>query len=80
MSDLAIQTKTLIKNYGSVHALCSVDLEIRRGEILGFTLLFTLLAWLLFEWRDVRVSGTGGWKMPAWMAMNWWLSAARKQK
>ena len=48
MSDFAIQTKTLIKNYSSV--------------------------------RDVRVSGTGGWKMPAWMTMNWWLSAARKQK
>ncbi|MFA5874193.1 MAG: hypothetical protein WC832_09510 [Anaerolineales bacterium] len=46
----------------------------------GLTLLFTLLAWLLFERRDVRVSGTGGWKMPAWMKMNWWLSTARKQK
>lgn len=48
--------------------------------LLGFALVFTLLAWLLFERRDVRVSGTGGWKMPAWMTMNWWLSAARKQK
>ena len=48
MSELAIQTKTLIKNYGSV--------------------------------RDVRLSLTGGWKIPAWMTMDWWLSAARKQK
>lgn len=48
--------------------------------LLGFALAFALLAWLLFERRDVRVSGTGGWKMPAWMTMNWWLSAARKQK
>ena len=48
--------------------------------LLGFALVFTLLAWLLFERRDVRVSVTGGWKMPALMTMNWWLSAARKQK
>ena len=48
MSVLAIQTKTLIKNYGSVGAL--------------------------------RLSGTGGWKLPAWMTMDWWLSLARKQK
>jgi ABC-2 type transport system permease protein len=46
--------------------------------LLGFTLLFTLLAWLLFERRDVRVSGTGGWKMPTWMTMNWWLSLGKK--
>ncbi len=36
MSELAIQTKTLIKNYGSVHALRGVDLEVQRGEIFGF--------------------------------------------
>lgn len=30
--------------------------------ILGFTLLFTLMAWLCFERRDLRLSGTGGWK------------------
>jgi hypothetical protein len=48
MSELAIQTKILIKNYSSVRAL--------------------------------RLSGTGGWKMPAWMTMDWWLSLSGKQK
>jgi hypothetical protein len=57
-SDLAIQTQSLTKNYGSVRAL--------RGF------------YLLFERRDVRVSGTGGWKMPTWMTMNWWLSMGKK--
>jgi ABC-2 type transport system ATP-binding protein len=36
MSNLAIQTQSLIKNYGSVRALRGVDLEVRRGEIFGF--------------------------------------------
>lgn len=36
MSELAIQTKNLIKNYGSVRALRGVDLEVQRGEIFGF--------------------------------------------
>jgi len=36
MSELAIQTNSLIKNYGSVHALRGVDLEVQRGEIFGF--------------------------------------------
>jgi ABC-2 type transport system ATP-binding protein len=36
MSELAIQTNTLTKNYGSVHALRSMDLEVQRGEIFGF--------------------------------------------
>jgi len=36
MSDFAIQTQSLTKNYGSVHALRGVDLEVRRGEIFGF--------------------------------------------
>lgn len=36
MSDFAIQTQSLTKNYGSVHALRGVDLEVRRCEIFGF--------------------------------------------
>jgi ABC-2 type transport system ATP-binding protein len=36
MSNLAIQTQSLIKNYGPVRALRGVDLEVRRGEIFGF--------------------------------------------
>lgn len=67
MPNLAIQTQALTKNYGPVRALADLNWE-------------HLLAWLLFERRDVRVSGTGGWKMPAWMTMGWWLSLGRKQK
>ncbi|NIM95531.1 MAG: ATP-binding cassette domain-containing protein [Anaerolineales bacterium] len=33
---LAIQTKDLVKFYGSVQALYGVDLDVRRGEIFGF--------------------------------------------
>jgi len=79
MSNLAIQTQALTKNYGPVRALEDLNWEHLLG-LLGFTLLFTLLAWLLFERRDVRVSGTGGWKMPVWMTMGWWLSLGKKQK
>ena len=34
--------------------------------LLGFTLLFMLLAWLLFERRDIRVGGEAGWELPGW--------------
>ena len=67
MPNLAIQTQSLTKNYSPVRALEDLNLE-------------HLLAWLLFERRDVRLSGTGGWKMPAWMTMGWWLSLGKKQK
>jgi len=36
MLDFVIQTKGLIKNYGSVRALRGVDLQVHRGEIFGF--------------------------------------------
>jgi len=68
-----------LKYYEGGRALEDLNWEHLLG-LLGFTLLFTLLAWLLFERRDVRVSGTGGWKMPAWMTMGWWLSLGKKQK
>lgn len=35
------------------------------GGLLGFAALFFLLAWWLFERRDIRVGGEGGWKLPA---------------
>jgi ABC-2 type transport system ATP-binding protein len=35
-TDLALVTESLHKSYGRVHALRGVDLEVRRGEILGF--------------------------------------------
>lgn len=68
-----------LKYYEGGRALDNLNWE-HLLALLGVTLLFTLLAWLLFERRDVRVSGAGGWKIPAWMTMEWWLSAARKQK
>ncbi len=36
MSDFAIQTQALTKNYASVRALRGVDLEVHQGEIFGF--------------------------------------------
>jgi ABC-2 type transport system ATP-binding protein len=36
MNDLAIKIQGLIKWYGSVQALQGVDLEVKKGEILGF--------------------------------------------
>lgn len=36
MPDAAIQTQSLIKNYGAVQALRGVNLEVRQGEIYGF--------------------------------------------
>jgi ABC-2 type transport system ATP-binding protein len=35
-NEWAIRTQGLEKWYGSVHALCGVDLDVRRGEIFGF--------------------------------------------
>ena len=37
------------------------------GILIGFSILFALLAWWLFERRDIRVSGEGGWRMSALM-------------
>ena len=34
------------------------------GGIIGFAVLFTLLAWWRFERRDIRVGGEGGWRLP----------------
>ena len=41
------------------------DLHIRPVlGLLAFALLFSLLAWMGFQWRDIRVAGDGGWKFP----------------
>jgi ABC-2 type transport system permease protein len=32
--------------------------------LIGLALLFALLAWLLFERRDIRVAGEGSWRIP----------------
>jgi ABC-2 type transport system permease protein len=34
------------------------------GGLMGFAILFVLLAWRLFEGRDIRVGGEGGWQLP----------------
>jgi ABC-2 type transport system ATP-binding protein len=36
MTDIAIRTEGLVKDYGKVRALAGVDLQIHRGEIFGF--------------------------------------------
>lgn len=33
---LAIETRSLVKNYGTVPALRGLDLQVRQGEIYGF--------------------------------------------
>jgi hypothetical protein len=33
------------------------------GILIGFSFLFSILAWWLFERRDIRVSGESGWRM-----------------
>ncbi|MEE4194432.1 MAG: ABC transporter permease subunit [Anaerolineae bacterium] len=35
--------------------------------LLGVAILFTLLAWLLFERRDLRVGGEAGWELLGWL-------------
>lgn len=42
------------------------------GGLLGFAILFFLLAWWLFERRDIRVGGEGGWKLPALLSRFRW--------
>jgi ABC-2 type transport system permease protein len=34
------------------------------GGLMGFAVGFLLLAWWLFERRDIRVGGEGGWRLP----------------
>ncbi|HEX7620414.1 MAG TPA: hypothetical protein VF359_04370 [Anaerolineales bacterium] len=81
MSDLAIQTKTFIKNYGGGgdRTLDNLNWE-HLLALFGCTILFTLLAWLVFERRDARVSGTDRWNMFAWMTMELWLSLSSINK
>jgi ABC-2 type transport system permease protein len=37
--------------------------------LLGFSLLFVLIAWWRFERRDVRVAGEGSWRMPDFLRL-----------
>jgi ABC-2 type transport system ATP-binding protein len=36
LEDVAVKTEALARNYGEIHAVDGVDLEVRRGEIFGF--------------------------------------------
>ncbi len=35
-SEIAVRARGLVKDYGSVHAVRGIDLEVRRGEVFGF--------------------------------------------
>lgn len=37
--------------------------------LLGVGMLFTLLSWLLFQRRDIRVSGEGSFRVPEWLRL-----------
>lgn len=56
-----------LKYYQGGQAVNGLDMVNFLG-LLGFGLLFALLAWLLFLRRDIRVSGEGNWKLPAWLS------------
>ena len=66
-----------MKYYQSGYAVDGLNGDWLLG-LFGFGLLFVLLAWLLFLRRDIRVSGEGSWRLPAWMTMEWWLSLGKK--
>jgi ABC-2 type transport system permease protein len=37
--------------------------------LVGFSLLFVLIAWWRFERRDIRVAGEGGWRLPEFLRL-----------
>jgi ABC-2 type transport system permease protein len=37
--------------------------------LLGFSVLFILIAWWRFECRDIRVGGEGGWRLPEFLRL-----------
>lgn len=49
--------------YQGGYALNGINWEWIAG-LLGFSLLFASVAWLLFQRRDIRVGGEGGWGLP----------------
>ncbi len=65
--------------YQGGRALSGLDWSNLLG-LLGFALLFILLAWLLFERRDIRVSGAAAWRLPGWMTMEGWMRLGRKAR
>ncbi len=49
--------------YFQANAMSGLNLPPALG-LLAFALLFSLLAWIGFQRRDIRVAGDGGWKFP----------------
>lgn len=49
--------------YQGGYAMNGINWEWIAG-LLGFSLLFALVAWWLFQRRDIRVGGEGGWGLP----------------
>jgi ABC-2 type transport system permease protein len=63
-SDLgAIYELTPLYFYQGGAAIEGIDWGSLLG-LTGITLVFALLAWLLFQRREIRVGGEGGWKLP----------------
>jgi ABC-2 type transport system permease protein len=50
--------------YQAQEAFGGLNWEWMAG-LLGATLVFVLLGWWLFQRRDIRVGGEGGWRLPA---------------
>lgn len=57
-----------MRYYQSGYAIEGLNGEWLLG-LFGFGLLFALLAWVLFLRRDIRVSGEGSWRLPAWLKL-----------
>jgi len=57
-----------MRYYQSGYAIEGLNGEWLLG-LFGFGLLFALLAWVLFLRRDIRVSGEGSWRLPAWLSL-----------
>lgn len=60
---------TPMKYYQGGLAAVDFNLEWFLG-LLGVAVLFMLLAWLLFQRRDIRVGGEAGWELPGWLKRN----------
>jgi ABC-2 type transport system permease protein len=79
------QLKTLndfspMKYFQGGNALDGLNWQYFLG-LLGFTVLFILLAWLLFQRRDIRVGGEGSWTLPKFsLDMMWdWSKWGKKE-
>lgn len=49
--------------YFQTNAMSGLEIKPLMG-LLAFAIIWTVLAWLGFQRRDIRVAGDGGWKLP----------------